>query len=134
MEAAQLRRLATEGFAATRGERLSDLAVWCRDIGEASGDARYSSIGEVLRSINDWWAEHDEAGGVPASIVRRLEGLLASYLPDILDLDSPADASPLARLLREETQCLLLAPRDWGPYLDDLPETRSGNDELAPPG
>ena len=113
MDSSALERLAAEGLSATPGNELTDLAVWCRDYCEASGDGRYCSVGDTLRSLDDWRVEHDERGGVPSALLTQIDRVIKSWLPDILALEDPADATQLARTLREEVQSLLLGPAEW---------------------
>jgi len=54
----------------------------------SSGDARYYTIGESLRSIDTWRREHDEAGGVPSVRLRELELTVKAEIPPILDADA----------------------------------------------
>lgn len=111
MDSFALRRLAEQGFSGDT--QLTDLAVWCIDFCEASGDARYCSVGQALRSLDEWWSRYDESGGVPAEFLRRIEEVVKGRLPDILDTESAADAAPLARLFRQEVESLLFDVRDW---------------------
>lgn len=113
MDSYALRRLASEGLEAAQGDDLTGLALWCRDYCEASGDARYCSVGDALRSLDEWRQEHDERGGVPYALLNEIDRIIKAWLPDILDLDDPADASQLARTLRQEVQSLLLGPDEW---------------------
>ena len=113
MDVKSLELLAANGFSGISGDQLGDLAVWCRDYAEASGDARFSSIGEALFSLDEWWSEHDERGGIPVRLKDEIEDVLTSRLPDILSATSPSDAAPLARLLREEVQSKLIGPQEW---------------------
>lgn len=113
MDSSTLERLARDGFAAVPGDQLTDLAVWCRDYCEASGDGRYCSVGETLRSIDDWWREHDEPGGVPTELLREIEHEVMSWLPAVLAAVTPGDGAALARTMREAVQARLLGPSDW---------------------
>lgn len=113
MDSSTLRRLANEGLAAAPGDELTDLAIWCRDYCEASGDGRYCSLGETLRSLDDWRQQHDERGGVPAGLLRDIERVIKAWLLAILDAEDPAEGSQLARTLRQEVQSLLLDPAEW---------------------
>lgn len=113
MDSSSLRKLATDGFAAAPGDEFTDLAVWCRDYCEASGDGRYCSLAETLKSLDDWRREHDERGGVPNALLNEIEHAIKTWLPDILDAEDAADGSQLARTLRQEVQSMLLGPSDW---------------------
>ena len=113
MDSSTLRRLAVEGIAATPGDDLTVLALWCRDFCEASGDARYCSVADTLTALDQWRQQHDESGGVPTGLLRDIDQVIQAWLPDVLDADVPADASQLARTLRQEVQSLLLEPAEW---------------------
>jgi hypothetical protein len=113
VDSSTLRRVAREGLASVNAQQLTDLALWCRDYAEASGDARYASIGAALKSLDDWRTEYDEAGGIPADLIAAADRLVTTRLPAILDAEDPADASALARTFREETEALLLPPERW---------------------
>lgn len=113
VSSSELERLARGGLQAVPGDRLADLAVWCRDRGELTGDARFSSLGDTLRSIDAWRQEHEEMGGVPAAVLDEIDREVRNLLPAIIELESPADAASLARVLRERVQGQLLGPHDW---------------------
>jgi hypothetical protein len=113
MDLETLRGFSTEVFGAVPGDQLTDLHVWCRDYGEATGDARFLSVGDTIRSIDDWWNENEERGGVPTQLLEQIATVIRTLLPSILDLKDPADAAPLARALREAVQELLVGPREW---------------------
>ncbi len=110
VDSSVLRRLAQQGVAG--GSDLRDVSTWCRDYGEATGDARYSSLGDTFRSISEWMTENDEAGGVPATLMGEVNQLIRTWLPDILDA-SPSDGAVTARVLREEVSRCLLPPEAW---------------------
>ncbi|MBK9180756.1 MAG: hypothetical protein IPM45_14550 [Acidimicrobiales bacterium] len=112
MSSSELERLARGGLQAVPGDRLADLAVWCRDRGELTGDARFSSWRHA-RSIDAWRQEHEEMGGVPAAVLDEIDREVRNLLPAIIELESPADAASLARVLRERVQGQLLGPHDW---------------------
>lgn len=113
MDSSTLRRFAEEGFRAVPGHALADLAVWCRDYCEISGDARYCSIGEALRRVDEWRTEYDESGGVPTALLSQIDHVVRRDLPAILDAATPADGSLLARGFREEVTGFLLPPERW---------------------
>jgi hypothetical protein len=106
-----LRRFAEQGFATTPA--LADLAAWCTDFCEASGDARYCSVGQALRRLDDWWGEYEEGGGVPAALIDHIDRFVTQRLPEVLAFESASDAGPLARSFRQEMESLLLDVRDW---------------------
>jgi hypothetical protein len=113
VDSSTLDRFADIGFAAVPGGALRDLAAWCCDYCEATGDARYCAIGRMLLAVDEWWSQYDESGGVPSGIVQQVETLIRRDLPAILGQDSPADAGVLARLLRQEVTALLVGPERW---------------------
>jgi hypothetical protein len=113
MDSESLRLLSERGFEGVPGDQLYHLGVWCSEFSEASGDARYSTIGSTLIDLAEWWSEHDEYGGIPPALKNELESLLTSQLPTILGLENASEAAPLARLLREEVQSRLTGVNDW---------------------
>ena len=80
-------------------ESCLDLAAWCIDRAENSGDARYCSIARTLIFIAEEW---DHRGALPTSVVTDLADLLQRGLRDALDAAEPADGSYFGRLLREQ--------------------------------
>lgn len=113
LDSESLRLLAERGFAGVPGDQLHDLGEWCVDFSEASGDARYSTIGRTLIDLAEWWSEHDKYGGIPVMLKDELESLLMSHLPTVLNVERSSDAAPLARLLREEVQSRLTGLNGW---------------------
>lgn len=104
MNRESLRRLADSGLAALPPDGLVDLAAWCRDWCEATGDGRYGIVGETLDVLSRWFEEHDKYGGVPTELVGELDALLERELPSILDAEDPSSAAILSRGLREAVQ------------------------------
>lgn len=113
MDSSTLRALAHGGFQAVPASQFVDLAAWCRDYCEASGDARYCAVGTAFGAVGVWWDEHDEAGGIPSKLADEIETTITRWLPQVLEFQDPADAAPMARALREEVQALLLPPAKW---------------------
>src|SRR5579883_325487 len=99
MDHSSLRRLADEGIAAFPPLALPDLAAWCWDIGETTGDARYCSLSRSIGQIEELF---EPVEAVPQNLVRHLDGLLARTVGDILQADSAEAGSILARSLRED--------------------------------
>jgi len=94
-----LRRLASEGIGGLPPSALGDLADWCWDYGEATGDARYCSLWRALRPIADTF-EADDA--VPTESVNRFDAVLNQRLDDVLDAETAESGSMLARSMREQ--------------------------------
>ena len=113
MDLSTLRDLAVQGFTAVRGDQLGALAEWCQDYSEATGDARYASVGQGLDELFEWWSEHDRSGGIPLVLRNEIEETIKSRLPLILATTDPADAAPLARDFRQELESKLYGPRYW---------------------
>jgi hypothetical protein len=113
MDLDSLRTLAYQGFAGIKGDQLGDLAEWCRDYSEATGDARYASIGQALSELSEWWSWHDRSGGIPFRLMSEIEGIIKERLPEILAAASARDAAPLARNFRREIERRLSDPEDW---------------------
>lgn len=96
-----LERLAADGLAAFPPAHLSGLAKWCWDFGEATGDARYSSLSCTVRMLADLFQENSS----PLTVrVEAIDHLLQARLPDVLNANEPAEGATLARLLREAVQ------------------------------
>jgi hypothetical protein len=113
MDLNTLQTLAYQGFVSIKGNQLGDLAVWCRDYSEATGDARYASIGQALSELFEWWSFHDESGGIPVQLMNEIEEIIKSRLSEILMTESARDAAPLARSFRQEIERKLSGPQDW---------------------
>lgn len=113
MDLSTLQNLATNGFSAVRADQLGDLAIWCRDYSEATGDARFAAVAQGLLELSEWWSEHDESGGIPVPLRDDIEAVIKNRLPDVLAAESPRDAGPLARIFREEIERHLSGPQQW---------------------
>ena len=109
MSRESLQQLIERGLFALPPTRLGDLADWCWDWCEATGDGRYCGLARTLRIIAGWFEEHDRYGGVPAGTVAELDGLLGRELPMILAATDPASGAMLGRELREAILRLLPA-------------------------
>lgn len=113
MDLTSLQTLAHQGFDGIKGDQLGDLAEWCRDYSEATGDARYATIGEALFELSEWWSFHSRSGGIPFRLMVDIEEVIRRRLPEILDISSAQDAAPLARSFRKEVRSKLSDPEDW---------------------
>lgn len=78
---------------------MPELAEWCWDYGEATGDARYCSLWRALNLINELFEPHR---GISPDLVSQLDLVLRRGLPEILDAETAESASQFARGLREE--------------------------------
>lgn len=110
MDVTTLDRLAAHGFSAVSPERFGDVWRWCRDWCEATGDARYCSLSELFRAINQWW---DEYGVVSTPVAAAIERTLMQGLPAVLAAPSPVEGTHFARLLRQQVLPLLAPPERW---------------------
>ena len=109
MDSSTLRRLAADGFSAIPGSQLRDLAAWCQDWCEATGEVRYCILAGTLASIDDWLGEH----GVPQALSHEVQLILRSGIPAILDAE-PSSGALLAVSMREEVAPLLISStKDW---------------------
>jgi len=113
MDIYDLRSLSKHGLRDYSASRVTDLATWCRDFAEASGDARYFSVGDALAALADWWSDHDERGGIPVQVANDLSATITRHLPDVLDAESASDGAQLARLFRFELMAQLGNVEDW---------------------
>lgn len=99
MDQNSLRRLAETGIREFPPGDLAHLADWCWDFGEATGDARYCSLSRSFGMIADLFESH---GAAPLDLVLALDELVQSRIGPILDAETAADGSYLARLFRED--------------------------------
>lgn len=113
MDHETLERLAADGLSALPGNQLHDLAVWCWDWCEVTGDGRYCSLWRTLDDLDAWLSEHEERGGVPRALAKEIDGLIRSRLGEVLQADSPESGAVLARNLRIEVAERLLPPSEW---------------------
>ncbi len=109
MDSSTLRRLGEGGFDAVRVSQFPDLAAWCQDWCQATGDGRYCILARVLGMIDEWWSDQ----GVPEELGREVERTLTSKIPAIIEAESPASGAAFAVGLREEIASLLLTPAAW---------------------
>lgn len=65
------------------------------------GDGRYCSLSRTLSTVHDWWAEHDERGGLPTSLLDGLDSVVRQDLPRVIETEDPSSGGMLARELRE---------------------------------
>ncbi len=113
MNGRALEQLAEKGFDAVRGTELTDLASWCDDWCVQTGDARFCIVGDTLSTFSDWWDEHSEAGGVPASLLHAASACVRTELPGIITDPEPASASIAAARMRSEFFGLMAHPSEW---------------------
>jgi hypothetical protein len=105
-----LHALADGGVAAVPPERWEDVAVECDARAQATGDARYPVIQQVLLETFEWW---DERGGVPRAIANQIQDVITKELPPTLGASSPADGYVLATKLAHNLRALLTGTSDW---------------------
>lgn len=98
MDQASLRRLAAEGIARFPPLALVTAVEWCLDYAEATGDARWSSLGRTLAPLA---AAFEDDGHVPTAVIDCIDLHLASRLPAVLDAQTPEEGARLAGLIRE---------------------------------
>lgn len=110
MDHESLRRLADNGFDGLSADRLGDLASWCWDWSEASGDTRFCSLARSFSAVDSWWTEHEV---IPRVLRSEIEQVLREDLPDVLEASEPATAAHFARLMRQRLLPLLLPPSRW---------------------
>lgn len=65
-----LRQLASGGLRALPPERLDDLAQWCLEWAEATGDGRYSVLAQTLTQLRSWFGG-DEGRDIDGRSVSR---------------------------------------------------------------
>jgi hypothetical protein len=108
-----LSRAATEGISRFPAGDVEELTKLCDEKCAATGDARYCLLRDLFRLVDRWRLEHDEAGGVPRTILDGIDAQITHYLPEILDAQSPAVAAGLARMLSSDVAARLTGPSDW---------------------
>jgi hypothetical protein len=80
---------------------LRNLADYCWDYGEASGDARYCSLWRTLDQIVEVF---EDDGYMQTRTLDRVDQALKRYLPDVLSAPTAEEGALCARRLREETR------------------------------
>jgi orotate phosphoribosyltransferase len=113
VDLATLRTLGRAGFEEVAPSRLGDVAAWCKDWCEATGDARYCVLNEALGAIDSWWSWHDERGGVPSLLVSEIERLIKEYILAVVEEHDRLLGVHLAVRFRSEVKEQLLCPGDW---------------------
>jgi hypothetical protein len=108
-----LEDLAGGGFSRVPPTRLGELAENCWADCEETGDARYCILASAIYSVDRWWQEHDQAGGVPAALVQLIEAAFITALPEVLTAEGAEKAAQAARGLRIEVEAVLTGPSHW---------------------
>lgn len=85
----------------------AEIARWCWERAENTGDARYCGLARLLETIVQEW---DHFRALPGWVVDRTNSILTAHLPAVEAAENAADGSSLARLLREE---VLDVFREW---------------------
>jgi hypothetical protein len=98
MDNSSLERLARDGLVAYPPSDLPDLTSWCWDFAEATGDARYCSVGRLLQEMSDFW----DSRGIPTDLACALDAAIKVRLPVVLAATNASDGAIQARLLRED--------------------------------
>lgn len=105
MDEAELDRLAQLGLdELLRAGRLRASAEYCQDRGETTGDARYSSLGETLGYVVEFFEEYD---AMEAGTFDNLNHALKRHLGGVLHAETAEAGALLGRSLREEILALL---------------------------
>jgi hypothetical protein len=100
MDESALRRLADTGIHQDIGSgEVEDIADWCWERCEATGDARWCIIWKALWNIVREW---EYTGGLPQSMMRGFSAALASHIPGVIDAPDSETGALLAKALREE--------------------------------
>jgi hypothetical protein len=105
LDDAELERLAASGLDVLLPVgRLRAAAGSCLDRGEISGDARYSSLGETLGHLAEFFEVH---GAMEAETLDRVNQVLTRHLDGVLHAETAEIGALLARRLREEVLAVL---------------------------
>ncbi|MGO9159502.1 MAG: hypothetical protein ACLP7J_02135 [Streptosporangiaceae bacterium] len=100
MDDAELKRLAEFGVEALLPvERLCDVAEYCRDRCETTGDARYCTLGEAIGYIVEFF---EERGAMEVGTIDNLDHAFKRHLGGVLDAETAESGALLGRSLREE--------------------------------
>lgn len=110
MSLAQLERLSQDGLAGFPVTGFGDLALWCWDWCEATGDGRYCSISYTLAAVNRWW---DQYGVVPQAIAAEIDVHCREELALAVAAMDHSEGVYFARLFRQKVVALLRPPEDW---------------------
>lgn len=102
MDALSLRRLAEDGL--TGVPQIQDLAAWCWDQADNTGDARFCGLARSLEFVTEAWDAH---GAFRGDTMNRLNTAFSRRLPSVLDAPTAEEATHLAKALREELEEVL---------------------------
>lgn len=108
-----MERFVREGFRGVSADQLPAMQIWCEEMCIESGEAGYCVAGETLRTVAEWWFEHDESGGIPTRLASAIERSLQSGLPTVFESDDIKTRVRNAVRLREETIGLLIPKSEW---------------------
>lgn len=98
MDLSFLHRLAEGGLAAFPPSQLRDAAVECWDWGVATGDSRWCILSRTLAEL----ATPFDDEGMSSALLRDLDRVLASLLPDLIDAENARDGASIAQLLYDQ--------------------------------
>lgn len=98
MDRQSLLQLAEGGLVAYPPAALGDLADWCWDYSEATGDARFCSLARALSLLVELFEYNS---GVPLTLVNELDPVLRQGIQESLNARLPQHGAQLARNLRE---------------------------------
>jgi hypothetical protein len=105
LDEAELGRVSVQGLSALLPvERLCDLAEYCWDRGETTGDARYCSLWRAFIEIVEFFEEYD---AMEMWTFDSLDGVLKRDLGAVLQADTAEAGALLARGVREEVLAIL---------------------------
>jgi hypothetical protein len=112
-ERSPLEVLASDGL---RGLPVSDFGAVVEESAasaRATGDARYTTLADLFGSLQEWWSDHDEMGGIPSPLAAEIDSLIVSRLPEVLRAASAAEGYAMAAGLASEVRRLMTGPNDW---------------------
>jgi hypothetical protein len=79
--------------------RTTDLASWCWEHADNTGDARYCGLARSLETIAEVW---DDDGYLRNGTYEALNATFKRHLVSVLDAPTAEEGTHLAKLLREE--------------------------------
>jgi hypothetical protein len=97
----RLRRVAEEGVPPVA--ELWQIAGWCWETAESSGDARYCALARAFEGV----ASYREDNPFPVSVSQEIRRALWEKLQPLLDEQDPARGAQHARDLRQQLQRIL---------------------------
>lgn len=104
-----LRSLASTGMEGFHLEKLGELVELCDHWSIASGESRYSIIGDGIQTIYERSGEQ----GIPAQLQAQVDNCLRWDLWMAIEAEDTVDAARLASIFRASVTRLNWSPTEW---------------------